>query len=292
MWAVYAGRILQGTFGTAVWILCYSMLSDVAGSRHLGKALGSAGSFTTAGTITGPAISGVLLQYGGYWPAWSVPIGLLAIGFVARVATIEQSVPETTDNAAARFRESDPLLNADPDADERAPLESDEFKEQQPTQGFYRVMLSRGAVYAAIFNVIAVSMLISGFDATLPIHLRDTFGWGSASIGSIFLGLQVPGMCLAPFVGWLRDRIGLRWPTTIGWALTAPLLWFAGVPGGNHDYFGIGSGARGQGSFVACVIAIGIVAAFVRGAGTFQLTSKLFVAPLLSTSIVYQLIFD
>lgn len=81
-------------------------------------------------------------------------------------------------------------------------------------------------------------------------------------------------MCLAPFIGWLRDRIGLRWPTTIGWALTAPLLWFSGVPG-DSDFLGIGADRRGQGVFVATIIAIGICSSLVRGAGTFQLTCEL-----------------
>lgn len=91
---------------------------------------------------------------------------------------------------------------------------------------------------------------------------------------SIFLGLQIPSMCLAPFIGWLRDRIGLRWPTTIGWVLTAPLLWFSGVPG-DSDFLGIGADRRGQGVFVATIIAIGICSSLVRGAGTFQLTCEL-----------------
>lgn len=81
-------------------------------------------------------------------------------------------------------------------------------------------------------------------------------------------------MCLAPFIGWLRDRIGLRWPTTIGWVLTAPLLWFSGVPG-DSDFLGIGADRRGQGVFVATIIAIGICSSLVRGAGTFQLTCEL-----------------
>lgn len=139
---------------------------------------------------------------------------------------------------------------------------------------FWSIMFRRGQTYAAIFNVIAFAMVLSGFDATLPIHLRNTFGWSPAPIGSIFLGLQIPSMFLSPFVGWMRDRIGLRWPTTIGWALCAPLLWFSGVPG-DDDFLGVGSGTRGQAAFVATIIGIGIASSFVRGAGTFQLTTIL-----------------
>ncbi|USW58300.1 Putative major facilitator superfamily, MFS transporter superfamily [Septoria linicola] len=266
IWAVYLGRVLQGISGTGAWIVGFAMLTDAAGSKHMGKALGFAGSFITAGIITGPAISGVLLQWLGYWAAWSVPLGLLLIDFVARLAMIEEKKSIETSNTyegGEEQNENAPLLDS-----------SNEEPKAGSPRGFYSIILTNGSAWAAMFNVTAFALILSGFDATLPLHLRDTFGWGPAPIGSIFLGLQIPSMCLAPFVGWLRDRIGLRWPTTIGWALTAPLLWFSGVPG-NSEFLGIGDGRRGQGVFIATIIAIGICSSFVRGAGTFQLTSTM-----------------
>lgn len=97
-------------------------------------------------------------------------------------------------------------------------------------------------------------------------------------------------MCLAPFIGWLRDRIGLRWPTTIGWVLTAPLLWFSGVPG-DSDFLGIGADRRGQGVFVATIIAIGICSSLVRGAGTFQLTCELLLIDIDLSFLLFLLFF-
>ncbi|EME41746.1 hypothetical protein DOTSEDRAFT_135670 [Dothistroma septosporum NZE10] len=265
VWAVYLGRILQGIAGTGAWIVGLAMLADAAGGKHLGKALGMAGSFITAGIILGPAIAGVLLQWCGYWWAWSVPLALLAIGLVARLAMIEERKVEKVPNEDDGGNEEAPLLDG----------ERDEGDVKVATaRGFYGVMLRKGVVWASIFNVTAFAMVVSGFDATLPVHLRDTFGWGSAPIGSVFLGLQIPAMFLSPLVGWLRDKIGLRWPTSIGWALTAPLLWFAGVPG-KDNFLGVGAGARGEGAFVASIVGVGITSAFVRGAGTFQLTTTL-----------------
>ena len=133
-------------------------------------------------------------------------------------------------------------------------------------------MFSQGSTYAALFNVAAFSLIISGFDTTLPVHLREEFGWRSAPIGLIFLGIQIPSMFLGPFVGWLRDRVGLRWPTTIGWAVSTPLFWFLGVPG-KDNFLGVGDGARGQAAFAVTMVGIGLAWSFARGAGTFQLTS-------------------
>lgn len=266
VWAVYLGRILQGIAGTGAWIVGFAMLTDAAGGKHMGKALGFAGSFITAGIITGPAVSGAFLQWLGYWWAWSVPLGLLGVGLVARLAMVEERGVVVSKSDAQRGDDEDaPLLDGEHDAEE---------VKTSTAKGFYGIMLRKGVVWASVFNVMAFAMVVSGFDATLPIHLRDTFGWGSAPIGSIFLGLQIPAMFLAPFIGWVRDTIGLRWPTTIGWALTAPLLWFSGVPG-QDDFLGVGSGTRGQAAFIASIVGVGITTTLVRGAGTFQLTTTL-----------------
>lgn len=65
VWSLYAGRILQGIAGTGAWIVGFAMLTDAAGSKHMGKALGFAGSFITAGIVTGPAAAGVMLDWLG-----------------------------------------------------------------------------------------------------------------------------------------------------------------------------------------------------------------------------------
>lgn len=254
------------------------MITDAAGSKHVGKALGFAGSFITAGIITGPAVAGILLELLGYWPAWSVPLALLVLDFIARLAMVESPKTSKTSSHEAAPNQNDTDVDNDEDArlmettlqDDR---EAAEEVKETATRGFWGVMFREKRVYGAVLNVIAFAMVYSGFDATLPLHLRDAFGWNSAHIGSIFLTLQVPAMFLSPFVGWSRDRVGLRWPTTIGWGLTAPLLWFSGVPGPDN-FLGVGAGSRGQAAFVCSMIGIGVVLSFARGAGTFQLTSE------------------
>ncbi|KAL5409116.1 hypothetical protein PMIN06_009890 [Paraphaeosphaeria minitans] len=277
VWAVYAGRVLQGIAGTGAWIVGFAMLTDAAGSKHLGKALGFSGSFITAGVLSGPVISGAFLQWFGYWPAWSVPLVLIAICFVARLAILEEKQPDqsktsTIPAGAQAHNETSPLLSPEGSTQDEAAGSSQEEAKAPVTRGFYAIMFSQGATYAALLNVTAFSMIISGFDTTLPLHLRQEFGWRPAPIGSIFLGIQIPSMILAPFVGWLRDRIGLRWPTTLGWAFSTPLFWFLGVPG-KDNFLGVGDGVKGQAAFVAATIGVGVIWSFVRGAGTFQLTT-------------------
>lgn len=262
---VYTGRVLQGIAGTGTWIVGFAILTDAAGGKNIGKALSFAGMFLTAGMVLGPAVGGVLLEVAGYWGAWSVPLALLAICMVTRLATIDETATPKSEEAVPSSDqtpnvETEPLLPA-------VITEDNETKTPGRTRpGFYKVVLVNPTVWAAMFNVIAFSLVLAGFDATLPLHLRDTFGWGPAPTGSVFLALQIPGMILGPLIGWLRDRVGARWPTALGWALTAPLLWFMGVPG---NWEGVGERA-----FVGCMVAIGVVSVLFRGAGTFQLTSE------------------
>ncbi|KAM3420866.1 hypothetical protein BST61_g4105 [Cercospora zeina] len=277
IWFVYAGRILQGIAGTGAWIISFAMLAESAGSKHTGKILGLANSFVTGGIITGPAVSGVLLEWLGYWVAWSVPLGLLLIDLVARWAMIDVrpdkkakldvsgAAPPTEEGTEQG--EDSPLLQAASPANEEIV--------EKPARGFYSVILRYGGAWAAMANVVAFGIIMSAFDATLPLHLRDVFGWGPASTGSLFLGLQIPAMLTAPLIGWLRDRIGLRWPTSIGWLITAPLLWFTGVPD-KSNFLGVGDGVAGERAFVATIVGIGLTTSLMRGAGAFQLTSLLF----------------
>lgn len=218
---MYVGRILQGISGSGAWIIGLAMITDVAGAKNTGKALGFSGSFITAGILTGPTVAGVLLELLGYWPAWSVPLTLLAICLIARLAMVEgqttskskhDSVPAYIDSGRVRDEDT-ALLRGEPADGNHAAQEVT----PKPTRGFYNLMFRKGSAYAAVLNVVGFAIIVSGFDATLPIHLRDAFGWTSAPVGSIFLALPIPGMFLAPLIGWLRDRVGLRWPTSIGW---------------------------------------------------------------------------
>ena len=145
---MYVGRILQGVAGTGAWIVGFAMITDAAGSKHLGKALGFSGSFITAGIITGPAVAGVMLELLGYWPAWSVPLVLLVICFIARLAMVE--VPKTSKAVSEDVAQNEnaSLL----DAEQSGATEGSETK-MRTGLGFWGIMFRQGSVYAAIFNV-------------------------------------------------------------------------------------------------------------------------------------------
>lgn len=267
MWVLFVGRIIQAASGSAGWIVAFATLTDNVRSDHIGKVLGTAMSFVTAGIVTGPMISGALFQLLGYWAAWSAPLMLLALDFAARLIMLEKHDTQTAPSEHASIDEQEALLH--PKTRQR---KSDPEQQQCPepsSLGFYRTVLCNIRILAGLLNTLMFSMILSGFDATLPLHLQRIFHWGTLPIGMIFVGLQVPGMVLGPVVGWLRDRVGLRYPTTIGWMIIAPLLWLLGIPGTGIDW--ADHGGNGKVIFIAGIVGIGSVAPLVRGAGTFQL---------------------
>ena len=134
-------------------------------------------------------------------------------------------------------------------------------------------------------------MVLSGFDATLPIHVRDAFNWGSLQSGLIFVGLSAPSIGLAPLIGWWKDRIGSRTPTTLGFLGLAPLIWLSGVPGDDRFPWA-NQGHLGQVIYAISITAVGIMISFLCGAGTIEATRMLAIPPPLNINILIRCIND
>lgn len=75
----------------------------------------------------------------------------------------------------------------------------------------------------ALWGVIVQAALLTAFDSTIPLYVRDMFGWSSVGAGLIFLPLLLPSI-LNPIIGRLVDRFGPRWFATAGFFFAAPFL--------------------------------------------------------------------
>ena len=141
---------------------------------------------------------------------------------------------------------------------------------QTPPQGFYRTLLFDPRILAGLANTLGQSVIVGSFDTTLPLYLLNTFHWGSLSVGMMFLGIQGPPIVLAPLIGGLRDRLGLRFPTVLGWLLVAPCLWLLAVPG--RPWFPWSApDSHGEAIVIVSIVVIGFGFLLIRGAGAFQL---------------------
>jgi hypothetical protein len=80
------------------------------------------------------------------------------------------------------------------------------------TLQFYILLCKQRRVVASMLSMFTYSIIVGSFDATLPLHVEEAFGWHSSESGAMFLALQAPGIVLGPLAGWLRDRLGLPFP--------------------------------------------------------------------------------
>lgn len=288
VWAVYLGRILQAIASSASWIVGLATLTDAFGLEHLGKVSGVVLSFATAGTITGPTVAGTLLELVGYWPTWCVPMAVLVLDIVARLLMIEtrersSSSPDNPTSPVSSASatetpvqndESTGLLSPVSESYQtvtRDPCAKGAREEKKPIiSNFYRIMLSDIRALTGLGSCLIFSSLMASFDNTVPLHVRDAFGWGSMRAGMMFFCLQIPMMIFNPLSGWLRDKIGVWYPMTLGWCLMAPLVWLLGTPG-DDGFPWANEHTRGPSITIFCLIGIGTIGSLLQGAGPLEL---------------------
>ncbi|KAL4929907.1 MFS transporter [Aspergillus undulatus] len=296
LWALYIGRVLQAVAGSAAWLVCTAMITESAADGRSGTMMGLSTSFITIGTVSGPMLGGVLLGWVGYWSAWAVPMGLLFLDMIARLVMIQPepgsekshtsldkakcSTP--CDVAASNsprdveeiHTETSPLLPSSTSTTEVGPDTETEVGTDGASvvesHNFYAVVLKDIGVWTSILNTCVQAAIRAGFNATLPVHLRDTFNWGPSPVGATFFALQVPIVFLSPILGWVRDRFGTRYPTMAGWVLLCPLLCCLGIPGSGISWAS-GSQKVEEATFIACICGIGLVMPFTQGAGALHM---------------------
>lgn len=288
------------------------MLVEAVEPERRGRTLALAMSVITCGTVTGPAISGTMFQLAGYWAAWSVPLALLGLDSIARLAMIEksaseQSLPNKTEETLdtpephesqslltnpAHNYETTPQTPLHPAKDRQGTIRSlapsfrDPWSDEEltplslPSPSFYRTMLLNPGVLAGLANTLAQALIVAAFDTTLPAFLRYTFGWGSMPVGLIFLGLQGPIIVLGPVVGGLRDKVGCKIPTVIGWGVVAPFLLLLAMAGRPEFGWAAVSGFWGEVLVVGCISGVGLGFLLIRGGGGFQVIGMAVILPL------------
>ncbi|OQE35332.1 hypothetical protein PENCOP_c013G07433 [Penicillium coprophilum] len=254
------GRVLQGIAGSAVWIVGLATAADTVNENHMGKMMGLIMSFASAGIISGPMVSGILLDSVGYWLTWCVPLGILVIDIIARLLMIENP------------HHSSPVSD---DADETTTLlpEHIEPHDASTTFGFWIFLLRDSRVLTALAVTILTTAILTSFHATLPLHTEEAFGWKPRQVGITFFLLSVPALFLSTPAGWLRDRIGVRLPITISLALHAIFHVLVGVAG-NDRFPWASSQHRGPVLYISSIICLGILRPFVTGVGPVEVTAS------------------
>lgn len=276
VWALFLGRIIQGVAGSATWVIGLATITDITSKDKMGQVMGTARSFASTGVVGGPMVAGVLLQLFGYWPAWSVPMAVLVLDMVARLTIPNQliSSPKPGSSATEVTPDETTSLLSESSTINQAPEARPSFADSENAsgRGFYSIMLRDPRVLSSLLNSLTTSAVVAGFDTTLPLHVRNAFGWESLPAGMMFLCLQIPAILLGPVAGLIRDRHGVRSVTFSGWVILTPMFVLLGMPGDSR--FAWASDEAGKAIHLASLSTIGLFLCLVRGSGGQQISGK------------------
>ncbi|KAI9931330.1 hypothetical protein MW887_010994 [Aspergillus wentii] len=195
--ATYGAAILigspligMGLSGAIIGVLGLAMIADTAPPDKVGGYM-AVGSLSFAwGMLSGPAIGGALFDKLGIFGAFGVPIMMLVIDIILRILIIEKK---------------DGKEQPQSQPDEEAPLlRHESSQESLSLKNFFHPRL----MTAVIMEVI-VSSILTGFETTLPLFTRETYGWSSTGAGLVFLPLTIPSFLSIPLSKHAR-RYGCR----------------------------------------------------------------------------------
>ncbi|KAJ6123092.1 Major facilitator superfamily domain general substrate transporter [Penicillium capsulatum] len=265
---LFAGRLVQAVANTGVGVLGLANLTQKTSPDELGKLYGIITISTAIGTSGGPLIAGALFKWVGYWTAWSCAFVASFVAIILQGLMVEPTHPDDV---------ADGPVKPDAECDEESPLLPDPemqslFAEKNGVQ-FYTCLFSNRRYIGGIISTLCYSIVIASFDTTLPLHIRETFHWGSLPAGLLFAALQGPNAFLSVPVAWLKQRMGTRHPTSVGFAALAVFLWLTGVPGDSRFPWA-NCDNRGPILYIIAVTGSGVMISLLNGVGMTEANRK------------------
>ncbi|KAJ5628892.1 hypothetical protein N7490_011120 [Penicillium lividum] len=263
---LFISRSVQTIASSIMWVVGFTTVANTVSLENTAKTYAMISMAVSLGASTGPMLAGMFFQLAGYWAAWSIAFVVLGIDMTFRLLMVDKTREKEEDTIR------DSITNP---VSERSPLLSthseqpEAYATPETRPNFYRCIFSMPNFVAGTYCNFMYGILLTSFNATVPLHVRDVFGWGGMESGLMFAALQIPRLMMSPFVGWLKDRVGTKVPTAFGFALLAPLMWLVGVPGSVQDS---PIGNRGPALYVATMIFIGFSMTFLNGLGSIEAT--------------------
>ncbi|KAL8660528.1 MAG: hypothetical protein Q9202_006451 [Teloschistes flavicans] len=134
--------------------------------------------------------------------------------------------------------------------------------------GYCYFILRQRRIVSSIFITLVVVIVYTSLTATLALHVENVFSWGPGHLGLLFLAFVGPSVLLGPFAGWLRDSVGVRWPTIIGTGLAAPCYVLLGLTG--DERFHWVQGNLGKRICIGSLVLTGVAIELTVGMGIVE----------------------
>ncbi|KAJ5352918.1 hypothetical protein N7452_001892 [Penicillium brevicompactum] len=213
-----AARLFQGIAGALVVVAAFALIGDAVPQDRLGQTIGYLGSAIASGFLLGPFLGGIVYNAGGYDAVFWFAYPILALDMVMRLVLVEKKVAAQWDGSSEE---------SDSETHSRVPRVEPPQLQPQPRirrRGLVMFrMLKQRRVLISSWALLVQGLLLSAFDATLPIFVEATFGWNALGMGLIFLPMAVPAF-FEPLFGFITDRFGGRFVAFGCFVLLTPSL--------------------------------------------------------------------
>lgn len=240
--ALVGFRALQGVGAAMLMAMGPAIVARTFGPGERGRALGLNAISVSIGLTLGPALGGLLTEFGTWRAIFLVnlPIGLFAIAWAARVLPFDRPGRREPFDVAGAVLASAGLF-----ALLLALNQGGAWGWSSPaTLGLLAVAAALGLAFVVVerrsaapmmdldlFRIRAFSAGLASlfvafaglFTATflLPFLLQEGSGLGPLEAGLLITPIPLAAAVVAPFAGALSDRVGSRGPASVGIALTA-----------------------------------------------------------------------
>ncbi|EZF36064.1 hypothetical protein H109_05615 [Trichophyton interdigitale MR816] len=229
-------RLLQGLAAGGVWVAGLALIANRVSRDRIGEAMGHTTLGMTWGGLLGP-FTGIIYDKFGYYASFAIPLSLLGLDVILRLAIIEDRSESCLANGykacSGDSSETTPCL-ADDENNGRAslcqsPSRLDSEAQQSKTTVSQKhlppmvQLLRNPKILVTLLEIAVAASILSAFEATLPLFVIQRFGWGSAGAGLIFLSITVPSTA-GILVGKLADKVGTRYFSPLAFLLAGPAI--------------------------------------------------------------------
>jgi MFS family permease len=161
-----------------------ALIADTVGEKRIGFTMAWVSIQLNVGLMLGPLLGGIVYDEVGWYGTFAVGFAVLGLDLLLRIIIIEKHVAAryltTTENGDKVMEE---------DLMRRGVHESVVYRDVWMPEVIS--LLTHARMLAGMWLAFAQATIISAFDAALPLHLNQIFGWTSFQAGCIIIFLLI-----------------------------------------------------------------------------------------------------
>jgi len=172
-----------------------ALVVDTVGEARVGQAMAYVSSAMSIGLILGPVLGGIVYARCGYYAAFGLAFGFISLDLVLRVILVEKKIavryvtpPVPSDEENTRSIKLQPLQPTTPEETATSSAETELVSEQDLSIHTSRIptvirILKYPRLLVALWLSFVQALILSAFDATLPLYVNALFGFTALQAG-------------------------------------------------------------------------------------------------------------